>query len=107
MLAHSRAGFGKACRRRSAHRPNATRGIRSKLFLRKKSEGHPARKPMTREALEQSLAEAVRAGHPEFETFAGVIVERVVPERPGEANWAVKGVKYGKADRYRSGIVLS
>jgi hypothetical protein len=77
------------------------------LFLRKKSEDHPARKPMTREALEQSLTEAVRAGHPEFETFAGVIVERIVPERPGEANWVVKGVKYGKADRHRCGIVLS
>jgi hypothetical protein len=65
------------------------------------------RKPMTREALEQSLTEAVRAGHPEFETFAGVIVERIVPERSGEANWAVKGVRYGKADRYRSAAVLS
>jgi hypothetical protein len=107
MLEHSRIGVGQACDEPSAHRPNAARGIRSKLFLRKKSQDHPARKPMTREALEQLLTEAVRGGHPEFETFAGVIVGRVVPERPGEANWVVKGVKYGTADRYRSGIVLS
>lgn len=93
--------------RHSAHRPNATRGIRSKLFLRKKSEDHPVRKPMTREALEQSLTEAVRASHSEFESFAGVIVERIVPEQSGGANWAVKGVKYGKADRYRCGVVVS
>ena len=92
--------------RHSAHKPNATRGIRSKLFLRKKSD-HPVRKPMTREALEQSLTEAVKASHSEFESFAGVIVERIVPGGPGGANWAVKGVKYGKADRHRSGVVLS
>jgi hypothetical protein len=77
------------------------------LFLRKKSEDHPVRKPMTREALEQSLTEAVRASHSEFESFAGVIVERIVPVQAGQANWAVKGVKYGKADRHRSGVVLA
>jgi hypothetical protein len=62
---------------------------------------------MAREALEQALTEAVRASHSEFELFAGVIIERIAPGQPGEANWAVKGVKYGKADRHRSGIVLS
>jgi hypothetical protein len=106
MLERSRIGFAQACNEPSADRPNAARGIRSKLFLRKKSQDHPARKPVTREALEQSLTDAVRASHPEFETFAGVIVERIVPERPGEPNWAVKGVRYGKADRHRSSIVL-
>lgn len=53
------------------------------------------------------MSEAVRTSHPEFETFAGVIVEGVVSAVPGETNWAVKGVKYGNADRHRSGIVLS
>jgi hypothetical protein len=107
MSKHSPVGFAKACSGQSVHRSSTTRGIRSKLFLRKNSENQPVRKPMTREALEQSLTEAVRAGHPEFETFAGVVVERVTPAQPGEANWAVKGVKYGKTDRYRSGVVLS
>jgi hypothetical protein len=77
------------------------------LILRKKNEDQPTRKPVTRAALEQSLTEAVRSSHPEFEAFAGVIVERVVPAAPGYANWAVKGVRYGKADRHRSGTVLS
>ena len=77
------------------------------MILRKKIEASPARKPIAREALQQSLAEAVRASHPEFESFTGVIVERVVPGRPGEANWDVKGIRYGKADRHRSGAVLS
>jgi hypothetical protein len=80
------------------------RGIGSKLIFKRKSE--PARNKVTRASLEQSLAEAVRASHPEFETFVGIIVERIVPARPEDANWAVKGVKYGKADRHRSGIIL-
>jgi hypothetical protein len=67
----------------------------------------PTRTPVTRAALEQSLAEAIRATHPEFEAFAGVIVERIVPSTPGDANWMLKGVRFGKADRHRSGIILS
>jgi len=77
------------------------------LIFRTKSEDLPRRKPVKRADLEQSLTEAVKASHPEFETFAGVIVERVVPAARGGANWAVRGVRYGKADRHRSGIVLS
>lgn len=106
MLERLRFGFGQARNEPSADKLNTARGIRSKLFLKKKSQDHPARKPLTREALAQALTEAVRAAHPEFETFAGIIVGRFVPQRPGEANWVVKGIKYGKADRHRSGIVL-
>jgi hypothetical protein len=77
------------------------------LAFKWKGEKQPTRRPVTRDELEQSLTEAVRASHPEFEAFAGVIVERVVPPTPGGANWAVKGIRYGKADRHRSGIILS
>ncbi len=82
------------------------RGIGSKLIFKRKSEQQPARNIVTRASLEQSLAEAVRASHPEFETFVGVIVERIVPARSEDPNWAIKGVKYGKTDRHRSGIIL-
>ena len=77
------------------------------MVFKWKGEKQPPRKPVTREELEQSLTEAVRACHPEFEAFAGVIVERVAPAAPGGANWAVKGIRYGHADRHRSGIILS
>jgi hypothetical protein len=77
------------------------------LIFRKKSDDQIPRKQVTREALQQSLTEAVRTSHPEFEAFGGVFVERIAPAAPGGANWAVKGVKYGKADRHRCGIVLS
>jgi hypothetical protein len=77
------------------------------LLKKKKSSDQPPRQSVTRAALQQSLAEAVRAAHPEFEHFMAVIVERVAPAASGGANWALKGVKYGKADRHRSGMVLS
>ena len=66
----------------------------------------PIRKPITRAALEQSLADAVRNVTPECEAFVGVIIERVVPETSVGANWAVKGVRYGRADRDRCEAAL-
>ncbi len=57
------------------------------------------RKPMARADLEQSLADAVRSIAPQCQAFVGVIIERVVPQTPEGANWAVKGVRYGRADR--------
>lgn len=61
---------------------------------------------ITRAALELALAEAVR-NSPQCGAFVGVILERVVPGSPGGANWAVKGVKFGKADRGRCNAVIS
>jgi cold shock CspA family protein len=66
----------------------------------------PVRQPITRANLEQSLADAVRSVAPECQAFVGVIIERVVPEKPGGANWAVKGVRYGRADRDRCEAAL-
>ena len=66
----------------------------------------PVRKPITRAALEQSLADAVRSVAPECEAFVGVIIEHVVPETSVGANWAIKGVRYGRADRDRCEAAL-
>jgi hypothetical protein len=57
--------------------------------------------------LEQQLTEAVRTSHAEFEGFVGLIIERVAAAPPGSVNWAVRGVKYGRANRDRSSAVLS
>jgi CspA family cold shock protein len=63
-------------------------------------------KPITRAALELSLAEAVRQVAPECEGFVGLIIEPVVPDKPDGANWNIKGVRYGKADRNRCEAAL-
>jgi hypothetical protein len=49
--------------------------------------------------LEAVLVETVRASDPRCEGLIGIIVERVVAASPDVANWAVKGVKYGRAER--------
>ena len=66
-----------------------------------------ARKAMTVAELERALADAVRASHPECEAFVAIVVEHIVPPWPDAANWAVKGIKFGKADRDRCSNVLS
>lgn len=66
----------------------------------------PVRTPITRAELEQSLADAVRSIAPDCQAFVGVIIERVVPGAPGEVNWVVKGVRYGRADRDRCEAAL-
>jgi CspA family cold shock protein len=65
------------------------------------------RTSITRAALELALVESVRASDPQCEGLVGIIVERIVPESPGGANWTVKGVKYGRAERSRCSAALS
>jgi hypothetical protein len=73
------------------------------------SEGRSGgdRKPISRTDLEKILAEAVRTSHPDCKRLVGVIVEKVSPASPGGAGWAVKGVKYGNADRSQCAAALS
>jgi hypothetical protein len=59
------------------------------------------RKPITREHLELAIAKAVRETDTECEALVGVFVERIVPKSRGDVNWAVRGVRYGKAERTR------
>jgi cold shock protein len=65
------------------------------------------RTSITRAALELAIAERVRGSDPKCEGLIGIIVEREVPDSPGAANWAVKGVKYGKAERDRCSAAIS
>ena len=62
---------------------------------------------ITRAALEAAITETVRASNPQCVGLIGIIVERVAPASPGGANWIVKGVKYGKAERDRCGAAIT
>lgn len=64
------------------------------------------RKPMTRVALEGAITERIKC-KAECEEFLGVIVEYVKPKKAGEANWGLKGVRYGKANREACAAALS
>ena len=68
--------------------------------------------PVTREAikratLEAAIAAAVKRSNPNCEPFVGIFVERVAPNSSDEANWAVKGVKFGKSEREQCNSALS
>jgi hypothetical protein len=65
------------------------------------------RTPIPRAALERALAERIRATDRECQGFLKIFVERVVPISHGGANWAVKGVKYGKAERDKCNAAIT
>jgi hypothetical protein len=71
---------------------------KSKLFDRRVSQ--------SRASLESAIAEAVKA-EPDCEAFVGVVVMPKEPKSRFEANWSIKGVKFGKANRDKSSRVLA
>jgi cold shock CspA family protein len=85
----------------------AAQNARYEMNLKSPEKVEGERKPITQDALETALAEAVRAHDAKCKGLVGIIVERVSPASPGETNWSVKGVKYGKAERDRCDVALS
>jgi hypothetical protein len=51
------------------------------------------------ETLQSAIVDAVRKAEP---AFVDVIVERISPKSRFDTNWALKGVKFGKADREKA-----
>ena len=51
------------------------------------------------ETLQSAITKAVKKAEPGCETFVGVIVERITPKSRLDANWALRGVRFGRADR--------
>jgi CspA family cold shock protein len=62
---------------------------------------------ITRAALEAALAETVRGSDPRCAGLVEIFVEPVIPGTSDGANWAVKGVKYGKAEREPCSVAIS
>jgi hypothetical protein len=60
------------------------------------------RNPISREAMQAAITEAVKKADPGCEPFVGVIVQRTKPTSRLEANWAVRGIKFGRADRNKA-----
>jgi hypothetical protein len=87
----------------SDHNPdlanNGPEIVQCNMSQNKTEEPTKKRTWIARAALESTLAENVRGSDPQCEGLIEIIVERVVPASPDGANWAVKGVKYGKAER--------
>jgi hypothetical protein len=57
--------------------------------------------------LEVAIATAVKRSDPSCEAFIGVFVEQSARSSRDEANWDVRGVKFGKAERENCNAALS
>jgi hypothetical protein len=66
----------------------------TKKWLRK-----DGRVSMTAPALELAILESVKKAAPGCQDFVGVIVQHNTPQSHLDANWAIRGVKFGRADR--------
>ena len=60
------------------------------------------RNPVTRSDLQAAITDAVKKSAPGCEAFVGVIVQRATPTSSVDANWTIRGIKFGAADRDKS-----
>jgi hypothetical protein len=79
----------------------------SKTILAWFEKSSDDRSSVSRDQLQSAITEAVKNADPGCEGFAGVIVRRETPKARLDANWAVKGVRFGKADRDKSSKALT
>jgi hypothetical protein len=60
---------------------------------------------ISRVSLEEKITVAVKADYA-CEAFVGVIVERLRGKSSLEANWSIKGIKFGRTDRDKAGPMV-
>jgi hypothetical protein len=65
------------------------------------------RKRVPRETLERTITVAVKNSDRQCEPFVGVFIEHLAPKSPEDANWAIKGIRFGKADRGKCSAALA
>ena len=65
------------------------------------------RKRVSRETLEMTITAAVKKSDPQCEPFVGVLIEHLAPKSPEDANWAIKGIRFGRAERAKCSAVLT
>jgi len=65
------------------------------------------RDSVSRDNLQLAITEAVKKADPDCEAFVGVIVQRELPKASLYANWAIRGVRFGRADRDKSSKALA
>ena len=64
------------------------------------------RSAVSRKHLESEVVKVVKSVL-DCEAFVGVIIQRIEPKSRTDPNWAVRGVRFDKADRDKSGKVLA
>jgi hypothetical protein len=64
------------------------------------------RNSISLEAMEAAITAAVKKADATCEQFVGVVLQRTIPKSRIEANWAVRGVMFGAADRKKASDAL-
>jgi hypothetical protein len=65
------------------------------------------RQPISRTDLQSAITEAVKQSGPGCEAFVDVIVEDAKPKSQYDANWAIRGVKFGRSDREKASQAIA
>jgi hypothetical protein len=81
--------------------------VRRILAWLRKKEPLDDRSSVSLERLQSAITEAVKKSDPGCKSFVGVIVQRETPKAHFDPNWAVRGVRFGKADRDKSSQALA
>jgi hypothetical protein len=64
------------------------------------------RKRVSREDLEMAITAAVKESDPQCEPFVGVLIEHHAPRSREDTNWAIKGIRFGRADHDKCSAAL-
>jgi hypothetical protein len=65
------------------------------------------RKRVSRETLELAITAAVKNSDPQCQPFVGVLIEHRAPKSGEDTNWAIRGIRFGKADRDKCSVALA
>jgi|ERR1700739_4679838 hypothetical protein len=64
------------------------------------------RQSILRDELSRAISNAVRRSNPSCEGFIGVLLEPKRQNCDDDANWEIRGIKFGTAERSRSSQVI-
>jgi hypothetical protein len=74
---------------------------------KKKWRNKEGRVSITMPELERAISDAVTKDAPGCEDFVGVVVRRAAPKSHLDPNWAIRGAKFGNADRKAANEALA
>jgi hypothetical protein len=64
------------------------------------------RTSIDRKALEAAIVADVQTSDPSCEGFVGVMLERAAADSSADANWKIKGIRFGRAERDKCNVAL-
>lgn len=57
--------------------------------------------------MQSAITEAVKRSEAGCKSFVGVVIRRETPKSRLDPNWAIKGIRFGRADRDKSALAIT